>query len=77
MLDRYIVEIGGYVLDVDVHPCEDLDGEFTAFCRDEKEFLKVNGWLVDDMYKVQDAGPVELGVPSNSPVYNCIRGELA
>lgn len=32
-------------LHVSVPPETDLDGQFVAFCHDEQEMIKVNGWL--------------------------------
>ncbi len=75
MLNQCIVEIGGYILDLDVHPCADLDGSFRAFCREEKEYLNVNGWLADSIHIVQDDGEPQGNL--DDPVYNCIRGGLA
>lgn len=35
----------GVDLHVSVAPGTDLDGTFLAFCHDEQEMIKVNGWL--------------------------------
>ena len=36
---------GGYDLHLLVKPDADLDGTFRAFCTDEQEYIRVNGWL--------------------------------
>jgi len=47
--NNYFIEIGGHCLSVKVAPDTDTDGEFLAFCNDNEEFLRVNGWLIDSI----------------------------
>lgn len=42
---RITADSSEYTLDLLVNPEADLDGRFKAFCMDELEWLKVNGWL--------------------------------
>ena len=45
---RYYGETStGHQLDISVAPGADLDGTFTAWCHDEDEMIRVNGWLWD------------------------------
>lgn len=37
----------GLQLDISVAPDTDLDGQFNAWCHDEDEMIRVNGWLWD------------------------------
>lgn len=51
VLAGYTEEILAYAYgsDLDLHllikPGTDLDGAFKAFCADEQEMIRVNGWL--------------------------------
>ncbi len=50
--DKYFIEIGGQMIDAKIAPGVDIDGEFLAFCNDHKEYIKVNGWLIDSIEKI-------------------------
>ncbi len=43
---EYMAEAGGYDLHISVGPNTDTEGTFEAFCHDEQEMIKVNGWNV-------------------------------
>ena len=43
------ISIGGYDLDVLIHPNADTDGTFEAYDLAEGELLTVNGWLADQI----------------------------
>ena len=47
--NNYLIEIGGHCLNVKVAPDAEMGGEFLAFCTDNEEFLRVNGWLIDSI----------------------------
>ena len=38
---------GGILLHFLIKPDADLDGSFIAFCIDEMEYIRVNGWLFE------------------------------
>ncbi len=46
---RYIIDIGGYTLDVTVNTDADLDGRFAAICNETGDLLYINGWLIDSI----------------------------
>ena len=44
-----IIHIGEYDLHVSYEPTADLADNFLAFCHDEQEMLKINGWLIEEV----------------------------
>lgn len=46
------VECGGYCLHISHAPDADLDGIFRAFCHDEQEMIRINGWLMANYEEV-------------------------
>jgi len=42
-----LIEMGTYSLHVSYPPETDLDDCFRAFCHDEQEMIRINGWLIE------------------------------
>jgi hypothetical protein len=53
MAKRFIIDIGGYTLDIvtDVTQ-EEMDDRFIGICQDTGETLAINGWLIDDIEEI-------------------------
>lgn len=49
---RYLIDIGGYTLDVTVPADTDFDDRFVATCNDTGERLAINGWLIDNIEEI-------------------------
>lgn len=49
---NYIISMGEYELCVGVRPDIDMDGTFSAYCHDEKETIFINGWMIDQIQRV-------------------------
>ena len=54
MAVRYFMTDGTTDLDVMVSENADLDGTFTAICNDTGETLRVNGWLIADLERIEE-----------------------
>lgn len=54
MMTRYWMTDGINDLDVLVHPGTDLDGSFDAICVDTGEPLRVHGWMIEDIERVEE-----------------------
>lgn len=50
------IECEGFAcsLSLYVRPDADLDGTFKAFCRDECEMIRVNGWTLESICDAQE-----------------------
>jgi hypothetical protein len=51
-MERYIIESGGYSLDVSVPSGTDMDGEFNALCNDTGETLLIRGWMIEELEEI-------------------------
>ena len=52
---EYTATIGFYDLHFSVAPETDLNDTFTAFCHDEQELLKINGWNLENIEEILPA----------------------
>ena len=41
------IELGMYNLHISHAPGADIDGAFAAFCHDDQEMIRINGWLIE------------------------------
>jgi len=48
-----MADLGPYSLHFSHAPEADLDGTFKAFCHDEQEMIRINGWLMEDYERVE------------------------
>lgn len=51
-VERYLIDLGGYTLDVSVMPDTDFDSRFDAIDNDTGEPLRINGWLIDSIEQI-------------------------
>ena len=48
------VSNGQYDLHISHAPNADLDGTFMAFCHDEQEMIRINGWQMTDYERIEE-----------------------
>lgn len=47
-----LIEMGPYSLHISRAPDADTDSTFAAFCHDEQEMIRVNGWLIESYSRI-------------------------
>jgi len=51
---KLIIDMGCHTLEVEVEADVDLDSRFKARCLDTGEMLWINGWLIDEVERLED-----------------------
>ncbi len=52
-MQRLLIDLGPYSLDVTAPADVDLDSRFAATCNDTGERLLINGWLIESIETVE------------------------